>query len=324
MSSPQIGSAITRPDLRGAIYREWDTNGIAATFIADRVLPELPVQQKSATVKVIDREQYAKIAAITRSERSGYNRIDFEVGETHYSIEEQGLECPVDTDKAAEMADYFSVETEAGDIALYRSRLAHEKRVADMMFNETTFAGHTTSAVTVWTTHASATPVNDILLASQAVYEACGVQPNTLILPREGWDNLKECDDVVDRLGSSSSKDPKIARLQSVAEIVDMQQILVAGALYDSADKGQDASLTDLWVNTHALVAYIRPRPAFDNLCLGGNLHWVNSKVGSEYKFRMEQYYEVANRQQIIRCRRHVEPKLISAECGYLISGIAA
>jgi len=323
MGSPNIESSVTRPDLKGAIYREWEASEMSKRFIADQALPQLDVLKKSATVKVITREQYLTRTDDGKTQDGGYHRTDFGVGEINYDCVARGMEAPVDADSGAEMGDYFSAEQEAADIALFKSKMEHEIRAASLLFNETTFTGHTTSAAVAWSSTGSATPIADVAVGVESIKEATGgYVPNTLIVSSYVWDKLKNCDEILDRLGMASSKDPKIARMETVAALLDLDRILIGDCFYNQSLEGATASLARCWNKTYALLAYINPQPRLKTPFLGATLHWTGR--GSQFDFRMEEYYEESKEAKIIRCRRHVVPKVFNAEFGWLISGIAA
>ena len=323
MGSPNIESSVTRPDLKNRVYREWDASGMSNRFVADLVLPQLDVDKKSATVKVITREQYLTRTDDSKAPDGGYHRTGFGAGEVNYDCVARGIEAPVDADSAAEMSSYFNSEREAAEIALFKAKMEHEIRVAALVFNETTFTGYTTSAAIVWSNATSSTPIADVTTGIQTMQEATGgTRPDSMLISAYGWDKLKECDQITDRLGMASSRDPKIARLDTVAALLDLKQIVVGDAYYNTAKEGATTSLSRIWDKTYALLFYSNPSPQLKTPFLGATLHWTGR--GSQFNFRFESYYKEEIEANIVRVRRHVVPKVFNAEFGWLISGINA
>ncbi|HOX08849.1 MAG TPA: hypothetical protein PK280_20815, partial [Planctomycetota bacterium] len=60
MGSPNVSSAVTRPDVRDAVYREWDVNKVKQLYVADLALPRCDVPTASGSYKKISREEVLK------------------------------------------------------------------------------------------------------------------------------------------------------------------------------------------------------------------------------------------------------------------------
>ena len=101
---------------------------------------------------------------------------------------EYGMEEPVDDREAQLYREYFDAEQIAGERARDAVLRAAEKRVADLIFNTTTWTGDTFDG-TKWTDPALGTPITDVETAVQAVYTASGLIANTLILP---WKTFRD------------------------------------------------------------------------------------------------------------------------------------
>lgn len=327
---PSPSSAVTRPDLRDAVYREWDLNAEAQRRIADLVLPRLDVDQQAATYKKFTRESILEPQDDARAPDGSYQRAELGYTEANYTTVERGLEVKIDDTKAAVAARWFNAQQAAAEIALGRAHRTHEKRANDLVFDTATWTGAalttdvSAGAKEPWTVHATGTPIADVVAAKLKVIAGSGQVPNTLALSLKALENLCMCDEFLDRFGSRDSRDPVIARLSSIAAVLGLERIAVASAQRNTADKGVAAVLANIWTETMAMVCYVDPNPNLENLLptLGFNIHWTED--GSQYEFNTEQYYSDTLRANYIRARRHVVPTIQCVQCGHLLTAVTA
>ncbi|HOX08848.1 MAG TPA: hypothetical protein PK280_20810, partial [Planctomycetota bacterium] len=236
-----------------------------------------------------------------------------------FDTEERGFEVPIDANKEKQLEGYFNARREAADIALAQVTQEHEIVVAGLMQSTATFPD-TAIAGVKWGTKATATPTSDINVAKAAVLDACGMPANKVIMADATWEAFRVCDEVLDRIGSVSSGDPKKISRQVAASILDVDEVVVASARYNSAKEGQTGSLASIWDTDKVFVGYVAPAPRLDNLTVGMNLHWAGD--GSEYEWRVEEYWSEEKRCWVIRVRRQAKPVIRAASCGYVLTTV--
>ena len=191
-------SAIYRPDL-GITVMEY-VEGITMPFIGLQVMPIFKVGKQSASYPVIPKEALLKIPNTDRAPRGRYQRGDWEYERGKYSTDEQGWEEPID-DTERSLFDQESpgkadfIATERAMKIIMRSQ---EQRIANAVFNDTEFTPHSLSDE--WDDAANAKPVDDVNDGILAFRLQCGMLPDALIIAYSTFLNLKNCDQIVDRL----------------------------------------------------------------------------------------------------------------------------
>jgi len=325
MASPSASLSSLRPDL-GSLY-EFDLEVNKLGLIGYRVLPIMEVAKQSGTFGRIPSEQLAKLDSVTRTSSAGYNRTDFTFTQDTFATLEYGLEVPVDRRNANIYRDYFDAESVATQLALHKVLMAAEVRVANAVFNTSTFTGSslTTAVSTEWSTVASSTPITDVFAASQKVRDNCGQYANTLVCSRKVFRNLQRNASIIDRIQSSGAGTAtKAADITAamVAQCLDLEQVLVADTSYDNAKEGQSTTFTDIWDDEYAMVCRIARTNSINEVAMGRTFHW--SEDGSMPGGTIETYYSEEVRGDIVRVRHEVMEKIIYAECGHLLSNITA
>ena len=324
MSSPSTTSAVTRPDLKNRVYRDWDLRRQRAGFVANLAAPLCDVELARATIKRIDAREILKDPDDSRAAGGGYNRGEFRLTEISYDTVERGLEQPIDRSKSAELGGYMNCEREAADIVLYQAHAKHEKRVADLMQTAGSYGALTGAVNGVnWTKHTTADPIDDVQRVILALKEASGYTPNSVVIPWKAWNHMIRCANVLDRLGSGGAgTDPKIVTRAAVAKLLDLPEtgIIVPDAYRATSNPGATLALGSIWDVDKVVVGYIDSNPDPSSRTLAVSYHWTGD--GSQRDFAVETYYEEAVRADVVRARRHVAAVLRDSALGYLLTTV--
>lgn len=317
MSSPTAVNTVSQPTVRRAVYRQWDGRGQRARYVADKVFPELQVEEEKGFISRIPLEAETKDIDDARQSDGGYSRSEWEFDDFAYKTVERGHEAKIGAKENAAANFRFNSLVISGDIALSKVFRAHEIRAAAQAQNATA-TNYPEVAVSVkWDLPATATPIKDVLIAIQAIYIATGLRPNRIVIPRLAYDALRCTEEILDRLGTDNPDNPIIATRKAIAALLQIEEVIVADGLKDTADKGQTATLVDIWDKTKVFIGFIDDNPQETSTTAGWNAHWMGD--GSQYDFRMERYFIEANRTHFIRARRQVKIQTVTAGCGFVL-----
>lgn len=322
MPTPSSALSTLRPDLGGSL-EEFNTAMDRLGFIGLRVLPVFETAKQAGVFGKIPIEQLLANRDTERAPGSGYSRGQFKFTSDSYSCEEHGAEEPVDDRESRMYADYFDAELVSTERARDVVLRNHERRVAAAVFNATTFTSQTTSITNEWDDADNATPIDDVETAVRAIWERCGLWPNSLIINRIVFRNLRKCDQIVDRIASSGAGMPTRAAdvtAAQLASVFDLENIIVAGSAYNSATEGQDVSISSIWSNEYAMVAKIVTSNDIREPGLGRTFHW--GEDGSAIGGMVESYRDERVRSDIIRCRHDVDEKTLVTEAAQLLDNV--
>lgn len=319
MPAPSSSLATLRPDLMGSV-EEFNLLADRQGFIGLKVLPSFDVPEQGNTFGRIPVEQLLKNTSTDRTSKGGYARDDFQFEDDSYATKERGAECPVDDRLAKMYRHYFDAEQVAARRAVDRVLRNQEKRIADAIFNTTTF-GSATNVSNEWDDHANATPVDDVLASKLRVYAACGLWPDSLIITRATYLHLRECAQIVDRLKYAGIWDPsRPVTVEALAQVFDLRQVLVAGGTKNTANEGQTAAFSEIWNDEYAAVCKVAETNDIAEPCLGRTFHWTAD--GSMIDCLVETYRDETARADIVRARHEVAEKIIYTEAIDLIGNV--
>ncbi len=322
MPSPESSLSTQRPDLANS-FMEFDLEMDARGFVANRVLPVVEVAKQSGNFGIIPLEQLLMQRATKRAPGSGYARSHWTFQTSTYACEEHGAEEPVDDREASMYSDYFDAEVVSAQRAFSAVLRNAEQRVADAVFNATTFSSYTTALTNEWDDTTNATPLTDVEAAVQNVYDQSGLWANALIVNRKVFRNLRNCDQIKDRIASSGAGSSNAAGrvgVQQLAELFDLDTVIVAGSSKNAGTEGATPDPQQIWSGEYAMVAKIATSNDFREPCLGRVFHW--SEDGSSIGGTVETYREESVRSDIIRVRHDVDEQILYAAAGHLLSNV--
>jgi len=323
MPSPTSSLATLRPDL--ATFLEFDLEMQKAGFVSDQVFPIVDVASQAGSFGKIPLEELLQNRDTKRNPGSGYARGRFNFTSTSYACEEHGAEEPVDDREAKMYAEYFDAEAVSTARAFNAVLTNAEKRVADAVFNTTTWNGAslTTGITHEWDDATNAVPLTDVEAAVQKVYDGSGLWANALIINRKVFRNLRNCDQVIERINSAGAGSPSKASdvtVQMLAAVFDLPYIIVAGSSRNTAIEGQSATPGQVWSGEYAMVCKVATGADMREPCIGRTFHW--SEDGSSVGGTVETYRDENVRSNIVRVRHDVDEFVLYPQAGHLLSNI--
>lgn len=323
MPAPTSALTVQRSDLAAA-FQEFDVMANAMGFIGPRVLPPIAVARQAGQFAKIPIEQLLQQRDTQRAPGSGYARGDFQFETATYATVEHGAEEPIDDREKQMYAELLDAEMLAAQRAMSAVLVNAEKRCADLLFNATTWTGAalTTGITNEWDDLANATPIADVEAAVRKVYDGSGLWPNALIINRKVFRNLRQNAKIQDLINSQNYMDVRAGSITSeqLAQVFDLQYVIVAGGTYNAAKEGQAVDPTQIWSDEYAMVAKIATTNDFREPCVGRIFHWTGD--GSEMDGRVEQYRDETVRSDIIRVRHDVDELVLYPQAAHLLSNI--
>lgn len=231
-------------------------------LIADQVLPRIPVPGKKFIYSKLNTSEQFTIPDAKVGRASYPNEVEFGGTDVTDSCEDYGLDDFVpnsDLEQAA--GTNFNPLGMATEGIATLLELAREKRAADLIFtlgNYSSSLRTTLSGSTQWS-HDSGDPVKNILEAADSLL----VRPNTLVMGRAVWTVLRRNAKVVAAvLGRTKSAGATTAAgvmdLQAIADLFEVDRILIGEPFANTAKPGQTASYSRLW-GKHAALLRIDP-----------------------------------------------------------------
>jgi hypothetical protein len=281
----------------------------SVNFMADEILPPIPVKETSSIIPVLSTSAGMKMIDVKRAPKGTFKRGEWVYGTDAYYTYEYGYEEPVDNVEALKNEEIFNEEVVSAQIAFNQVKLAREKRVADAVFNATTFAAAADLYTTPqeWDDATNANPFLDITAAHDDLFAKTGVPRSAchLLINDVVFRNILRADRVRNDVKYTMTIDTMSDQVKSqfLADFLGIKKVHVATSFYDSTALGiEDATFSKMWSNEYGML-YLPcpPSPSWKIAGLGRQPVW--KKFSPDYK--IESYLEEQSDSIVIRVREY-------------------
>lgn len=292
-------------------------------FIAQRVMPPMPVAAKSGTypkLKVAESE-LATAASSIREAGGAYNRIMRQWVTDTYDCVDRGLEELVDDANAKDVGRFFSLEATTSRLIYRNVQMDYEKRVAAATFNTTTYGSATNSAVAYTAANLATIDFPQDVMAAIERVAANGAQANTIVMSQTVFNRLCISTKLQTYLrGSLTGQLTTAVTAGNIAAAFadnGISQVLIGRLRENTATKGQSKSMGGVWNNTYIWVGQVNTGAAMPQDGGAGFTFYWNAEGGL---FVTETYRADDRRSNVLRVRQNVIEKVTDATAGTLIA----
>jgi len=249
-----------------------------SAYIADKVFPVVPVNKQSDRYFMYKKEDWFRDDAEERALGTESAGGDYDIDNTPtYFCRKYAYHKDVFEEDRTNSDDPLTPDTDATEFVSDKLLLRREIHWASRFFvtgvwgNEFTgvSAGPNASQVLQWN-DANSTPIEDITNKATLIQSTTGKRPNKLVISQYVFDQLKNHPDILDRIKYTQKG---VVTLDLLAMLFEVEQVLVAGAIKNSANKGQNASM-DFIMGKHALLCYTVASPSLKKATAGYTFAW--------------------------------------------------
>lgn len=219
-----------------------------AFWVADRVFPSVVVKKDSDKYFTFDRGPWFRDDAKPRGPGARSAESGYTLGSGTYNCVEWALKKLI-PDEERDNADLpLQPDTNATEFLTNAMMLRKERAVSAIVG---AWAA-TEDAAGLWKPPGSTnTILLDIATGKSTIRRAIGRYPNKLLIDSKTFEDMKNVDDILQRIkymGSAGS--PATVTAQALAAIFELDEVLVGGAIYSSAEEtaaGDDFTALDVW-----------------------------------------------------------------------------
>lgn len=251
-----------------------------AKYIADMVMPRVPVAKQEFKYLVFDKRETMTIPNTFVGRKGQPNQVAFSATEVTDSCNGYGLDDPIPQDDIDNTRPGYDPQGQAVEGITELLHLDREKRVADIVFAAATYTATTNrtqlSGNHQWNVvHADSNPIPDIMNG----LEGCVMRPNIMVIGSAAWLGLRSNAFIV-KACNRNSGDTGLAERRAVADLFELEDILVGQAFVNSAKKGQTASLSRLW-GKHCALLHTDGKANGKRVTFGWTAQWEGRIAGS-------------------------------------------
>ena len=261
-------------------------------FIADKIFPRLPVSKQSDMFFTYDRGEFNRDEMQRRADAAESAGATYELGNDSYLCHVWALHRDIGWQLRANADNPINLDREAMEFLTLKGMIRREREwvsnflVANVWTHRIVGATTKTDDSDFSTTHAvnnkkaywnlpASEPIEDVETACDAVEENTGFRPNKLACGKRVYSALKNHPDIIGRLNSGQTPGgPAMSTRQRLAQIFDLDEVMVGSAIYNSAASGA-ADAHSYIFGKHALLAYVPPSPGVMTAAAGYTVEWT-------------------------------------------------
>ena len=305
----------------------------ATMFVADQVFPTVSVAKQSDRYYTYDRgmfnrDEAEKRALATESAGGGYT-VD---STPTYFCEEYAYHKDV-PDQVRKNADTALNPDRESSMFVTQILMIRKEKV--FVTNYMTGGIWTndydgvsgvpsTNETRQWSDYTNSTPITDVKDAATTIQKSTGFRPNVLVMGQEVWDKLSEHPEIVDRIKYGQTPgSPAIVTKQAVAALMEIDRIVVAGAIENTANEGA-TNAHDFIIGKKALLAYATPTPGLMTPSAGYTFSWSEFFGSQGSGARILKYRMDPIKSDRIEGEMCFDLKLVAADLGFFWDTIVA
>ena len=258
-----------------------------ANFIADKVFPLVPVVHQTDQYFVwsigdFNRDEAQPRADGAESAGSGFNLTTQSYSAAVYALHKDiGPQVRANADPAIDI-DVTATRALMNKLLIKRDRLFVQKFLQTGLWtggvggtDAIGTAGGAPGSATPpkWSDDANGDPFTDVAAAQTNILQNTGFMPNRLVLGWPVYQALRKHPLVVDRIKYTSQPDAKRITPQLLAQMFDVDEVIVSKAVYNAAAEGLAANMSFI-VGSNALLCYAAEAPSVNEPTAGYTFAW--------------------------------------------------
>ena len=292
-------------------------------FIADQACPVVMVDKKSDVYFVYSQKDRFTRPKTMRGPKDKANEVDWSVTTASYTAIDYALAeflpDSIISNSDSPLTPRAKTVNQLQDLII----MDREIRVASLL---TTAGNYGSSYKTTLTgdNQFSSGSTSDPIGVIDTGKAACFFDPNVMIMGRTVYDTLKRHPQLLDHVkGGATTGDPAKVGLQQMAELFEVERILVGRAKYNTANKGQTASFSDIW-GDYIVLAYIDPAPQLIGVTAFKTFTWRQMATELGYAVRSWRDESRGGGGEQIEVQTSYDEVCVCSDLAYLISDTIA
>jgi hypothetical protein len=302
----------------------WPNNA----FVGERLFPAVNVRKQSDKYYVFGRETWGlDPGGDLRAPGTVANEIPgLEVSLDTYFAQEHALQIPVTDEERENVDSPLAPDRDGTELVTSKIWLGRELLMMGMVTTAANYAsGHsvTLSGTDQWNDYTNSDPIDDIRAGFRVIHGKLFLEPNTAVIPYQVMTQLEDHPDFIERIKYSERG---VLTAEIIASILGIENVIVPGVGYNSANPGATASLGYLW-GKDVLLAYVPPRAGMKIPAFAYEYRWVYPGGQAQ---AVERWREEPRKSDIIRVGRRYDLKFTALDAsaksiaGYLIKAAVA
>jgi hypothetical protein len=248
-----------------------------AQYFSGKFMPSIPVKKRSDVFYKFDKGDFFRDDAQERAPGTPAAEIGFDVTTGQYIAKRYAAKYKLPWEVRDNADDQVQIEQAAVGIVTQKCLIKRDRVFASNFLTNGVWAADYAgvsgspgaSEFKCWNVTGS-TPRKDLRSYAHALQKSVGRRPNRLLLGQQAYDDLVTHGDFSDLIATDKTK---LVTPELIAQALDIEEVIVAGSVYNTAAKGQTASMSFI-AGDVALLGYVEKNPAIMKPSAGYAFSW--------------------------------------------------
>ena len=286
-------------------------------FIADMIFPTVPVDKQSNVYPVFDRGDRTRIENTTRAPGTRARIVTEGIGSGTYFCKNYALATPLVLEDKVNMDAvlYNGLANGRATYLLDKLLLDWERRVA-LLVTSGSNVGSYSAVTSAW--NGAGNPIGNLNTALDNVQNSTGYRPNRIVMGLDAWKAFRR-DSNVRNLIFGTNNGGGYPNTAQVAQLLDVDDVMIGGAFYNSKEEGQTETLSRIWAD-NVLAYYAPSAPAIDRPSFAYNFRWSDPGIPN---LQVERHpYDTRTKSEDIEVGFYQDEKVTAASYGFLLTAV--
>lgn len=302
-------------------------------FVATRIFPAVGVAKQSDKYLTIPAGEFHRDQMKKRAPGTRAKMIDYEIDTSKtYFCDRWGIGHVVPDDSKANADAPINLDRNATRLITMQGLIRREQLFSDTFMTtgvwSTDYTGVAASPgageVLRWD-DANSDPIKNIEDAKVAIEEATGFEPNVLNIGRHVYAAFKHHPDILDRIKyGQTSGSPAQVNQRLLAQLFDVEEVLVMKAVKNTAAKGQTSSNSFIGSGKSALLVHRTDTPDPDVPSAGYTFGWTGRLGAGKDGVRIRTYREEGVEGDVHEIDMWIDQKQTVADLGAYFATIVS
>ena len=292
-------------------------------FIATRAMPMLPVTKQSDQYYIFSRDDFYRDQAQIRADGTESQGGGFTLSSETYFSDVYAFHKLVTDRQRLNQDEVINLDQSATQYVMHKMLIRREREFQDTFVKASVWDTDFTPT-TKWNA-ANSTPIEEIRTGKRTVMGNTGYMPNRMIMARDVYDTLLDNDAVLDRInGGATTALPALVQRQRLAEILELDEIFVMDAVYNSSLEGAASQSTQFVLTDGALLYYAPASVGPEEPSAGVAFNWTGMGGSSPAGTRIKRIRNEDKEADKIEAQMSFDHKVTGSELGYFFNDVLA
>ena len=286
-------------------------------FIANQVLPIVPVMKQSDRYYIIDPDSWLRVPFTKRARKTSAREVEYQVSSDNYYADNYAL---LTTNAKEDLANADNAIRLRENSTLFVTEMLlrdNEVRVANLATTGTNLGSYVSlSGTAKWTDFVNSDPIADVTTARAFIRGKTGIEANTMIIDYDTKEIVKRHPALLDMFKYTSAgmlDDKELMHVFGVANI------LTAAGIKNNAREGAVASITNIWGN-NVIIAHIEPGISLETKTFGLTMRWTPEGFPAPVQAMRYDHHDQSKHAEVVEVGVFQAEKIVAKDLAYLIA----